>query len=65
MKSKKTLVMGGKAKAVNLRLPVNLHQKIIRRAETEGKSINLVIVESLERDFGGNEGTLSDRKKGE
>jgi len=49
MKSKKMVVIGGKAKAINLRLPVNLHQHIKQKADTEGKSINLVIIELLEK----------------
>ena len=54
MRSKKTLVIDGKAKALNLRLPADLHRRIKKKAETEGKSINLVIVELLERGFEAN-----------
>ena len=57
MRSKKTLVIDGTAKALNLRLSADLHRRIKNRAETEGKSINLVIVEMLERGFGVNGGS--------
>lgn len=49
---KKTLVIDGKVKAVNLRLLVDLHRRIAKKTETGGKSMNLVVVELLERGFG-------------
>ena len=51
MKSKKTLVIEGEPKALNLRLPAQLHQRIKDKAEAEGKSTNLVIVELLQIGF--------------
>ena len=53
MKSKKTLVIEGEPKALNLRLPLQLHQRITDKAQAEGKSINLVIVELLQIGFKG------------
>ena len=49
MRSRKTLVIDGKATSVNLRMPSDVHQQIRAKASREQKSITLVIVELLEK----------------
>jgi predicted HicB family RNase H-like nuclease len=43
------LVIDGKATAINLRMPTEVHQQIKAKASREQKSITLVIVELLEK----------------
>ena len=49
----KTLVIGGKGKykAINIRLPIELHGTVRHKAAAEEKSLNLVIVKLLEKGF--------------
>lgn len=49
MRSRRTLVIDGKATSINLRMPSEVHRQIKAKANQEQKSITLVIVELLEK----------------
>jgi predicted HicB family RNase H-like nuclease len=51
MKTRRTMATDGNVKALNLRLPPELHRKLKAKAEAEVKSLNLVIVELIEKGF--------------
>lgn len=51
MKTRKTMTTDGEVKALNLRLPAELHRQLKAKAEAEVKSLNLVIVELIEKGF--------------